>query len=116
MASAELFKGLPSFPEDVPIAAISRISLSKLVSGNESEAKALLDACRNVGFFLLDLAGDLNGEKMIREVDAMFKVVQNTMHLSLEEKMKYHVDPPRDSLGYVSGFREWNATTYLCLP
>ena len=38
---------------------------------------------------MLDLAGDPVGEAMIREVDMIFGVVEQTMHLSTDEKMKY---------------------------
>ena len=102
MASEAFFKSLPPFPDDVPVASMSRISLAKLVAGNKSEAEAMLDACRRLGFFLLDLAGDPVGEEMIKEVDAIFGVVQKTMHLSVEEKMRYKQDVPRDFLGYVT--------------
>ena len=103
MASEAFFKSLPPFPNDVPVVSMSRISLAKLVAGNEFEAEALLDACRRLGFFLLDLVGDPVGEEMIGEIDEIFDVVQNTMHLSVEEKMRYKQDiERRDFLGYAT--------------
>ena len=89
MASTTLFKSLPPFPEDVPIATISKISLAKLVSRSKSEAELMLEACQELGFFLLDLTGDPVGEAMIKEVDVVFEIVQQTMHLSMEEKIEY---------------------------
>jgi isopenicillin N synthase-like dioxygenase len=49
------FPDLPPFPEDVPTAPLLRISLSKLTQGNSSEIDRLWQACRELGFFYLDL-------------------------------------------------------------
>jgi isopenicillin N synthase-like dioxygenase len=95
MASPKLFGSLPPFPDDLqPIAEMATISLARLVSGSVSEAQAVLDACRKLGFFLLDLSGDPVGEEMIKEVDAVFEIVRETMDLKLEEKEKYNQDIP----------------------
>jgi hypothetical protein len=49
------FLDLPPFPEDVPTAPLLRISLSKLTQGDLGEIDRLWQACRELGFFYLDL-------------------------------------------------------------
>ncbi|THY22002.1 Clavaminate synthase-like protein [Aureobasidium pullulans] len=49
------FHDLPPFPEDVATAPLLRISLSKLISGDEGETDKLWEACCRLGFFYLDL-------------------------------------------------------------
>ncbi|OKL64267.1 hypothetical protein UA08_00933 [Talaromyces atroroseus] len=101
MASKTLFEATPPFPDDLqPVAEIATISLAKLVADDASEAQTMLDACRHLGFFLLDLSRDTVGEEMIKEVDQVFEMVRETMDLSTEEKVKYSSDPPRDFRGY----------------
>lgn len=51
------FSNLPPFPEDVPIAPLLRISLSKLNQGDAEEIGKLWKACCELGFFYLDLRG-----------------------------------------------------------
>lgn len=100
MASIKYFASQPSFPHDLqPIAQIATVSLAKLVAGDAREAEAMLHACRTLGFFLLDLAGDPVGERMIAEVDTVFDVVRQTMELNMDEKNKFAHDPPRDFRG-----------------
>jgi hypothetical protein len=49
------FPDLPPFPEDVPTAPLLRISLTKLTQGDSGEIDRLWQACRELGFFYLDL-------------------------------------------------------------
>ena len=99
MASPTLFESQPPFPDGIPVADIPKISLRRLVTGDDAEA--MLSACCKLGFFLLDLTGDTLGEKMIKDVDAVFEIARQTMELSTAEKEKYAMDIPRDYLGYV---------------
>lgn len=100
MASTKYFASQPALPNDLqPIAQIVTVSLPKLVAGDVKEADAMLHACRTLGFFLLDLAGDPIGERMIAEVDIVLDIVRQTMELSMEEKNKFAHDPPRDFRG-----------------
>lgn len=100
MASTKLFDASPPFPDDLqPIADIPTISLAKLAAYDPQEAHAVLDACRQIGFFLLDLSDDAVGRSMIDEVDQIFSMIRETMDLSMEEKMKFRNDPPREFRG-----------------
>ena len=116
MASASLFSTLPTFPEDIPVAQMSKISLANLVAGNTTEASAVLDSCSRLGFFLLDLIDHSIGREMIQEVDAVFEVVRKTMQLDMDEKTKYNQDPPRDFLGYVIASLQSLSRLALLLP
>jgi non-haem dioxygenase in morphine synthesis N-terminal len=101
MASKTLFEATAPFPDDLqPIAEISTISLAKLVADDTCEAQAVLDACRQLGFFLLNLSGDTVGEEMIKEVDQVFEMVREIMDLAMEEKIQHSNDPPREFRGY----------------
>ncbi|KAF1354849.1 hypothetical protein BDV97DRAFT_344114 [Delphinella strobiligena] len=55
------FHHLPPFPSNVPVAPLLRISLQKLLSGEQNEVDRLWKACRELGFFYLDLRGGRSG-------------------------------------------------------
>ena len=99
--SQRLFEAYPPFPEDVQTASIPKVSLAQLVAGNQDEALGTFRACRTMGFFLLDLKGEANGEKLLHDIDTLFGIVEDVMDLSLEEKIRYKQNPPADYIGYV---------------
>ncbi|KAI1074299.1 Clavaminate synthase-like protein [Whalleya microplaca] len=100
MASEKLFRDLPTFPDDVPVMPMSTISLANLRSGDIDTAQRVLDACQELGFFLLDLRGDQLGEIMMDEVDQLFDVGKNMMNMSDDIKQQYLHDIPRSFLGF----------------
>ncbi|KAK5003814.1 hypothetical protein LTR28_009705, partial [Elasticomyces elasticus] len=51
------YRHLPPFPDDVPVAPLLRISLRELVRGDAEEQERLWSACKELGFFYLDLRG-----------------------------------------------------------
>lgn len=95
MASPSLFFAAPPFPEDVPVAKMVKISLEKLANGDIQEAENVLAASTSLGFFLLDLHGNTTGEELMRDIDATFEVVKETMSMTLEEKMQFCQSPPK---------------------
>ena len=100
MASEKLFENIPSFPDDIPIAPISSISLSELRTGDQATARRLLEACQELGFFLLDLRGDALGDRLVAEIDQLMGGVGiDIMGLPEDVKKKYHVDVPRSFEG-----------------
>lgn len=99
MASEKLFNEVPSFPDDVPVASMSTISLASLKSGDEAGAKAILNASEELGFFLLDLRGDTLGEKMIKEIDKLFGAMKEILSLPDDVKEKYQFNIPKSFLG-----------------
>ena len=99
MVSAKLFDSVPPFPEDVPLAQLSSISLNRLSAGKQDEVDSMFKACQESGFFVLDLNGDALGEKMITELSEIFEIIKATMHVSEEEKVKYQAKPPAKFTG-----------------
>lgn len=99
MASQKLFQAIPAFPDDVPTAPMSTISLAKLNSGDEAAARDLLTACQELGFFLLDLNGDALGNELVDTIDQLFLASKDIMDLPLDEKEQYLHDAPRSFLG-----------------
>ncbi|KAF2445312.1 Clavaminate synthase-like protein [Karstenula rhodostoma CBS 690.94] len=81
MASKKLFDAVPPFLKDVPTAEMYLISLEDLTSGDASTARRVLDACQELGFFLLDLRGDALGETVIDEVDNLFGAGERIINL-----------------------------------
>lgn len=71
------FLDLPPFPEDVPIAPLLRISLSKLTRGNQEEVERLWKACCELGFFYLDLRGVLDGHESHPTTSALSGATDN---------------------------------------
>jgi hypothetical protein len=59
------FLDLPPFPENVPMAPLLRINLSKLTQRDQQEVDKLWQACCELGFFYLDLRGASNDRKSI---------------------------------------------------
>lgn len=99
MVSEKLFQSCPAFPDDVPVAQLSKISLAKLASKDESEVREMFQACQQFGFFLLDLNNDPMGEDMIAELEEVFHVIEATMHLSAEEKEEHRAELPKKVWG-----------------
>jgi isopenicillin N synthase-like dioxygenase len=98
------FHDLPPFPDDVPTAPLLRLSLKKLVDGDEEEQQSLWQACCGAGFFYLDLRGgtsskrdsahsstgtDVDGDALLKVVPQLFDLGERLLELPIEEKMKY---------------------------
>ncbi|PVH96306.1 oxidoreductase [Periconia macrospinosa] len=100
MASRTLFDALPPFPDNVVTAPIQTISLKELSSGSFDASKSLFEACRDLGFFLLDLGDDVIGEQLVGQIDQLFRISRDIMHLPKEVKIQYAHDPPKSFLGF----------------
>ena len=61
------------------------ISLSELRSGNEAASSTLFKACKDRGFFLLDLQDDSQGEDFLNHAGRVFKVGETLFDLLDEE-------------------------------
>jgi isopenicillin N synthase-like dioxygenase len=112
--SAHSFADLPPFPDNVPTAPLLRISLEKLLEHDPAEEERCWKACRELGFFYLDLrtsaplgvtrndgssASD-SGEDLLRDADELFGVMQKLFDLDLEEKVKYDFKAKGSYYGY----------------
>jgi len=100
MVSTDLFSSYPPFPHNVPTASVAKISFAKLAAGDGTEALRMFDACRSLGFFLMDLQDEPSAERFLRAIDSTFEVAKQVFDLSSEEKAKYSLVPPVKLLGY----------------
>lgn len=104
---SSVFPGLPPFPRDVPIAPLLRLSLQRLLDGDEDERERLWQACTELGFFYLDLRGayshdpiDVDGSGFLDEADNLFKVAEEFYALPVHEKQKYDLKDQGSYFGY----------------
>jgi isopenicillin N synthase-like dioxygenase len=92
----------PPFPDSpsYPTINLQTISLSKLQANDAEEQSLMFEACKDWGFFYLDLtsSGDL-GETLSRGSEDIARVAEEIFHLPLEEKMKYALTG-KDLFGY----------------
>lgn len=113
------FHDLPPFPDDVPTAPLFRLSLKRLLDHDSEEEDKLWQACRNLGFFYLDLRdglpskrdsfqsasnedgdGELNGDGLLKDAEALFRLGEKVFELSDEEKQKYDFKDQGSYFGY----------------
>ncbi|KAF2785847.1 oxidoreductase [Melanomma pulvis-pyrius CBS 109.77] len=100
MPTPKLFAQCPDFPSTVPMADLPVLSLSKIGEHDGGEEKRLFDACREYGFFLLDLKASQSGDNLLRDAEHMFDLTAATLGLEESELSTYAYNPPRDLLGY----------------
>jgi hypothetical protein len=94
MPTQAYFDKFPPFPSDVQVANLPRISFSKLLGDEKGESDALFEACRAMGFFLLDFEGCAEGETFLEKTEAMFDLNQEVSSLDDKELMKYSYQLP----------------------
>lgn len=87
--TVDCFPGLPPFPDDVPIADLPHISLTKIQARDDTEVDRLFQACKDWGFFLLDLRDNVDGSSLLNLANQFFEIGKNVFDLDLEEKQKY---------------------------
>ncbi|KAI5917756.1 oxidoreductase [Camillea tinctor] len=100
MASDKHFTAVPPFPDNVPVIPMHTVSLTGLHSGDEATARLMLDACRELGFFLLDLRQDALGETIMTEIDQLLSIGKDILNLPEDVKEKYLHDIPKSFLGF----------------
>ncbi|KAL6720889.1 hypothetical protein ACLMJK_002814 [Lecanora helva] len=100
MPRATNFASCPPFPDHVKVADLCRISFSKLLDNDAPESDQLFHACRETGFFLLDLTGSDMGERMLDDAEQMFHLAENLFMLDQEELGKYPFLPDKGLVGY----------------
>ncbi|KAI3573698.1 hypothetical protein IWW34DRAFT_754385 [Fusarium oxysporum f. sp. albedinis] len=123
--------GVPPFPDDVPIAPLLCISLQKLLETDGAEEDRLWQACRDLGFFYIDLrtAPSVNpgsgvcqnshktqvvdGLALLNEAERLFELQKHVFKLSVEEKQRYDFKDQGSYFGYKgygSGFIDKDGT------
>ncbi|KAH8807355.1 hypothetical protein F5884DRAFT_674824 [Xylogone sp. PMI_703] len=87
---------LPPFAADVKTAPLVSISFDKLESGDKETSDAFFKACKELGFFYLDLFGSELGEKIIAEAEQLNNLQNEFFKMPTEVKDKYgrpHLHP-----------------------
>ena len=88
---------LPPFPEDdVKTAPLVSVSLAKLEANDKDASDAFFKACKDLGFFYLDMVGSTLGECIVREAEELNKVQKEFFKLPNEVKDVYgrpHLHP-----------------------
>ncbi len=79
----------PPFPNDVPTAPLLRLSLFKLLKNDALESTRFFQACKDLGFFYLDLRATPIGDSILNDADRLFDVGEQLFELDLEEKQRY---------------------------
>jgi hypothetical protein len=99
MPTQAYFDQCPPFPSDIEVAKLQPISYSKLLDGDEIESKAMFQACRESGFFLLDFRHSPIGEDFLSKAASMFDLNSKIHTLEVDELMEYAYKPPHSLFG-----------------
>lgn len=94
------FPHLPPFPKDILIAPLLRVKLSKLLREDQAEINLLFKACRELGFFYLDVRGEIAGEELVGCARALFGEGQKVFDLPVEKKITYDLGSRGSHFGY----------------
>ena len=89
--TVDTFPGLPPFPEDVPTIELAHISYHKLQACDAAEVEHLFQACKDWGFFYLDLRDSTYGPPFLTLVDEVLDIGKKLFELDLEKKNKYRM-------------------------
>ena len=87
---------LPPFAEDVKTAPLVSVSLAKLEANDNDASDAFFKACKDLGFFYLDMVGSKLGEIIVTEAEELDKVQKEFFKLPNEVKDVYgrpHLHP-----------------------
>ena len=81
----------PPFPDssEFPTVELQSISLQKLIDSDATEEDRVFEACKDRGFFYLELAGPESGDTILNGSHDMARVGEDFMALPMDEKMKY---------------------------
>lgn len=103
IATADLEEYYPRpFPKEVPTIQLEKLSIAKLLNGDEQAAQTLFRVCCNEGFFYLDLTTDPQGQEFLDESNKLHQVAKNIFNnVSMEKKLDYKTgDPFKEHLDY----------------
>ncbi|PLB54131.1 oxidoreductase [Aspergillus steynii IBT 23096] len=94
MPTSKCFEQCPPFPSDLPVLDLKRVSLAALEQKCPVEGERLLAACKEWGFFLLDMDGSDQGTALLRDAEEMFGLTADLSTLDEETLNKYHHKAP----------------------
>ena len=87
---------LPAFPDDIKTAPLVSVSFKDLENNESNASTALFEACKELGFFYLDLFGSELGEKIVQESEKLNTLQKEFFELPNEVKDVYgrpHLHP-----------------------
>ncbi|KLT43940.1 Clavaminate synthase-like protein [Cutaneotrichosporon oleaginosum] len=94
---------LPPFPSDLTTAPLVSVSLAGLEARDPAAEQALWDACRDLGFFYLDMFGSELGERIVTQAEQVNDVQDEFWALGNAELDKYGRDKVHDFFAYRYG-------------
>lgn len=97
---------IPPFPDNVRTAPLLTICLKKLVENDDGERERLFEASKSLGFMYLDMRGCEAGERLLRDADNMFWLMDFFFDLPMEEKAKCDLSSQGSYFGYKGKGRE----------
>ncbi|EER38322.1 oxidoreductase [Histoplasma capsulatum H143] len=96
MSYEENFAGIPPFPDDVLCTPLLRLSMEKLIAHDETEVQRFYTACKDLGFFYLDL----RGHEILEDANQLFTTGEQLFELDLDEKRRYDFSKEHLYFGY----------------
>lgn len=94
------FPTIPPFPTNLPTAPLLTISLSSLLSNSPSESLKFFQACKDLGFFYLDLRDDELGRALLDEAEELFGLSKGLFELGREVLDKFDYSGVGSYIGY----------------
>ena len=86
------------FPDGLPVINLARISLAKLLDGDEQEAALLFEVCKDKGFCYLDLTSHEKGLKLAKQAEKVHQAAKEFFGAPVTEKRKFKTRPPETGL------------------
>jgi isopenicillin N synthase-like dioxygenase len=83
----------PPFPSNIAVAELETVSLKRLAGGDQEESAKLYASCRTLGFFLLDLRGQQEGDTLLESVDRLFSLSEELYEIPIEHKLQFALRP-----------------------
>lgn len=74
----------------VSYGSLPTVSLAKLIDGDAGTVNRLISACRDIGFFYLDLRKVRSN--ILQDADRVFSVIDDLFQLPLEKKQEYSTE------------------------
>jgi isopenicillin N synthase-like dioxygenase len=94
MPTAALINSQPPFPDNVPTCDLSKLSYRRLLAKDPAESDKLFRACKETGFFLIDLQSIAEGESLLKHAESLLQLDHEVGALSNLEKSRYASKPP----------------------
>lgn len=93
------FPDIPPFPATLATAPLLTISLSTLRS-SQSESSKFFTACKDLGFFYLNLQDDVLGKQLLDEAERLFALSKQLFALGREVLDEYDYSVIGSYIGY----------------